>query len=106
MNTLLILVGILTFACLCVYFGNKKIAAHVYEKTVAAYYASDPNYDSSKESPYRIERIYSTYSDKYFYYIFKGKEKVDSSSYKSVKEAQVSLNELEKLGNFKLTKIV
>lgn len=97
------LVLILTCAALFVYFGNKKIAERVYTKTVLDFIKADPAF--AKKSPYRIVRIKSEYSTDYRYYIYKGKVRVDNNWHYKPKEAQDSLNELEKLEGYDLTKI-
>lgn len=99
------LVSILLIGALFVYFGNKKIAANLYEKTYKSVHKK--SVQNGNKSPYKINRIYNTSYRKYYYTIVKSKnnKRVDDSSYWDIDNALSSLNELEKLENYELTTI-
>lgn len=98
---LLIVAGMLIFAALRVYFGYMKITNELYARLI-----EDTSLAGIKKSPYSIRRIYSSYLSRDCYYIYKGDEVVQTKSFYALKDAQISMNELEQLSGYQKTKVV
>lgn len=102
MITLMFLVSVLMIGALIVYFGNKKIAANLFEKTYRSFNASGKSL-----SPYKIKRKFNANTGSYYYIIHNCRtgQRIDNNYFWDIHKALTSLNELEKLENYKLTTI-
>ena len=102
---LLIIAGMFLVAAMFMYFGYLKIANELFIRLVCE---QEDKFDSDgvRKSPYSIKRIYSTDYGRDYYYIYEGKIKVRTPTFRSAKDAQLSMNELEKIGGYPLTEIV
>lgn len=98
---LLIVAGMLMLTVIIMHVISKRLAKELYRQFVE-YTESD----GTDVSPYSIRRMYSTYSGRDFYYIYKGNVRIETASFQNAKAAQTSMNELEQLGGYKKTKVV
>jgi hypothetical protein len=99
---LLIVVLALVVASSLVFIANKKISADMYLKLVKPDVVDDAGL---KSSPYTIKREYSSYSSSDYYNIMKGSSRVDAERFYTLNSALKSMNELEKIGGYKQTKL-
>jgi hypothetical protein len=97
---LLGVVVVLSISGSLVYVANKKIAANMHMKLVKPVDES-----GLKNSPYKIDRKYSSYSNTDIYVIKNGMVTIDTSTFYDLPTALKSMNELEKIGGYKQTKI-
>lgn len=101
---LLIVVLSLVVASSLVFIANKKIAANMYMKLVKP---EEIEVDESglKKSPYNIKREYSNYSSCDLYRIRNGSVTISTETFYTLNSAIKSMNELEKIGGYKQTKM-
>lgn len=104
-NAVLLIVAVLLLAtALFMYFGYLKIASELYERV--AFETTEYDDSNLPNSPYRMEREYSTSDECDKYYIYKGSFKATYQEFSTAKKAQKSMNELEQIGGFKRSKVV
>lgn len=101
---LLIVVIALIVAASLVYIAKVSIAAHMYMKLVKPETIEVDDY-GLKKSPYTIKRYYSNYSSCDYYRITNGNNTVDTETFYTLNTAIKSMNELEKIGGYKKTKL-
>jgi len=101
---LLVVVLALVVAASLVFIANKKIAANMYMKLVKPEIIEVDD-SGLKKSPYTIKREYSNYSSCDHYRIKNGNITVDTETFYTLNSAIKSMNELEKIGGYKQTKL-
>lgn len=93
-----VLVLMLLISSLCVYFGYLKICNDLYVKVQGI--------EPTDKSPYSVRRIYNETSGRDLFYIYENDKLVKTKTFFYLSSAYASMNELEKLGGYKVTKSI